>query len=122
MKANELELGDWVYVKKWGYPVQISNVDSIGCTCWGGFSFYIPEDLEPVPLTDKILKENGFETGSDRYLGKIYRFQKTLFFIRIGRDNKTLQTNMCGCEVVIQYVHQLQHLMRLCRVGKEIEL
>ena len=76
MKANELMVGDWVYMKAHrGFDAQYIKVESIpdssSDTHYGHIGAYpISEDmdfrdiedshLKPIPLTPEILEKNGF--------------------------------------------------------------
>lgn len=87
------------------------------------------DDIEPIPLTFEILKSNGFEyfdSGEgDDWKGYVKRSDKEGFYsVRIlanknegfrciilveGRTDKREKLY-----VTVYYVHQLQHLLRVC--------
>lgn len=80
---------------------------------------YIVHDIEPISLTPKILEKNGFyrrEIPTRDEIGHYYHrtTDPCSIFVRMsfgdGRD--------FGNE--IQYVHELQHLLKLCGIDKEI--
>ena len=98
MKANELMIGDWVlYGDKSVKVLQLSENSKYD---W----------VKPIPLTYEILKKNGWKASEDGY--------------EYIADEATIQCclpEMRGClsgvEIAYfqcEYVHQLQHLLRLC--------
>lgn len=129
MKANELMIGDYVNVtgkeglhsvdilellprigKVIGLDEEIVYVDYIN------YAFSLG-DVEPIPLTSEILYENL------RELPEVIRWfwddkkstdDEMWFIIHTNSlDHITLDAN-------IRYVHELQHIMRLCGIEKEI--
>ena len=105
MNANELMLGDWV--KYHGVPVRVVEISekSVGFMSGGAYDIDKPENLMPIPLTPEILEKNGFSrNGLDIAL-----------FDRKGGDDFVGASNL-------QYVHELQHALRLCGIEKEIVL
>lgn len=143
MKANELMIGDLVRVSKdvsikKGTIVEIRAIDADrefhelkGCaTCVpvdnpDGLSGGVWLDyLEPIPLTEEILKANGYE----EHVG-----EKGMYGVTIAPYFKRDDSPEVFCDgnpfavwfddpVDIKYVHQLQHVLRLCGVEKEMEL
>lgn len=96
------------------------------------------EDLVPIPLTLEILEKNGWEYEFDKKkymvrndLGKEGKNcwmmwsidEKTLDILRQDADLRDIQ-NPCVQRVVIpcEYVHELQHALKLCGIEKEIVL
>jgi hypothetical protein len=92
--------------------------DEYGTTCgvW-------VEYLEPIPLTTEILEKNGWKSmknGSGDFI---------LTKPMVG-NSATITKTINGYEMLhgafnglcIHYVHQLQHVLRLCVIKKEIEL
>lgn len=128
MKANELMIDDWVLHE--GEPYQIRQLGIYGvdrdgedypAVCVGkpkGVGLIAERnEIEPIPLTAEILEKNGF---SDKY----------------AEDDLSYATDYCGdvigvhiCgkggimdEMYFNYVHELQHALKLCRIDKTIEL
>ena len=80
--------------------------------------------LEPIPLTEEMLKANGYE----EHVG-----EKGAYGVTIAPHFKRDDSPEVFCDghpfavwfdepVDIKYVHQLQHILRLCGAEKEIEL
>ena len=126
------------------YPGQVVKVEEILSNGinpdWmgGEVNDYLVEDaIEPIPLTRKLLEKNGFEDGEYRnYCGFVWKL-KAEGFREIGLTISLKQGYLWGEKIKqdfpnsvgdkfnipnIQYVHQLQHALRLCGIEKEIEL
>ena len=135
MKVEELMIGDWVkisHLNKIGKVYRIDRANGKG----NGFAAVIDGDyyegnLEPIPLTTEILEKNGFEkTWQDNF---VYD-NEDIGLIITFHPKETNYTNGIydyidiekGCvtitEMPIEFVHQLQHALRLCGIEKEIEL
>ena len=135
MKANELMIGDWVYYKgKEQMPCRVTSI--IGNSI--KFDNGTPQDwmsdvsnFTPIPLTDEILVKNGFRKDQmyfylnvdDDKLLEFYAHEKRLRLWWDGIDEwakATVHDLLFQCQC--KYVHQLQQVLRLCRIEKEIEL
>ena len=152
MKSNELMLGDWVLVERYegiyGGPVwkQAGKVNGIfqeeaeirfsDEDDDDEFIYSYPSDgIEPIPLTPEILEKNGFAKISpqdtwlyrplDKYGDKfLYAIRARRFdypIYRIDIDNYVFRTGM-GFSGQLQYVHELQHALRLCGIDLDIKL
>ena len=141
MKANELKVtdlmvGDWVICHHPTRPKCLGKV-SVGLlhTMQEQEYGHIKENsplfriIEPIPLTPEILKKNGFEV--DKLI--------TQYNLYTGIDNRVLLRNdkefinsnnkwcvhvdsndyrsVANCELT--YVHELQHLLRICKIDFE---
>jgi hypothetical protein len=140
MKANELKVtdlmvGDWVM--SFGAPHKVvgirtdmfePHIRTDMSDTW--YEEGIENLLEPIPLTPEILEKNGFVKGDTMYFGdEIYCVE----LFNIHYDNEERRFWVCnffeseyGKEMMdifrIDYVHELQHALRLCKVDKEIVL
>ena len=120
MKATELMVGDWVLDGK--KPAQITGImcddllettlsPSVGGEC-----------ISPIPLTDEIMKKNGFSLQSDNT--EFFKLDTYCFgnegceFLIHRLNNEDYQFGPAK----IRNVHELQHAMRLCGIEKEVEL
>ena len=123
MKATDLIIGDWVQV-----PSLIDNVEHYDAWCKVkqlrdcdldviGFKELKYDEIVPIPLTPEILEKNGWEC---EYFGKRQEWwlDKTKFPIVGYSTNDTLHHN----GIVLKYVHELQHALKLCKIEKEIVL
>ena len=130
MKPEELMIGDLV-MHGFGGIGKITEIDSKtvvikddGFDTGDGMnevSFALNE-ITPISLTDEILKKNFPSTtdwyfiGTDKFCFRIDK-HKDKWDLYFGRDGKG--TNL---QIKISYVHELQHVMRLCGIDKEIEI
>ena len=84
------------------------------------------EFLEPIPLTPEILVKNGFkQTSKHEYSVKDsnYNYLQVNYYdpgIEIG--NAFDEEGELQAFADIQFVHELQHALRLCGIKKEIIL
>lgn len=120
MKANELMIGDWVFNKFLNKNIKITPYDF--------FSKYPKviegNDLEPIPLTEEIIEKNGFEYD-DTNIG--WRLGTHDFMIELGHipfeeDEDYLFVWVADKRARLDYVHELQHALRLCGIEKETQL
>lgn len=124
MKANELMIGDYVL-----FSGELKQVKSIVVSDNGVERIYVYGNtcqvstinayIQPIPLTPEILEKNGWEERPTGYVfytnGK--RYDNSLWYIF---SSNTFVFN--NAEFQINYVHQLQHALKLCGIEKTIEL
>lgn len=134
LNGKSLMIGDWVlkdrnyseedplYTKLDYRPYQIMSGEDIDLACEtnciGDADVY-----QPIPLTPEILKLNGFEQKNDGWLrceDKANEFQNYIFIqYRHQGDIRECEINYVNIVkanylYVINYVHQLQQVLRLC--------
>lgn len=148
MKANELMTGVFVYfccfdgskivVRMTGFKDGIVYGDSKKGSHWCNI-----EKAEPIPLTPEILARMGFTVEEvpkyddtyteDEYTAtikcvdarkcnveieyKTYRNEITVF----SHDYHNI-LQLRSIETQVEYVHELQHILRVMKVDKELEL
>lgn len=120
MEAKDLMIGDWLFD---GHVY--AQVTSI--TCDGNIETTHNEHsnielIEPIPLTPEILEKNGWV--KDLYSVESYDNEELeCLSLWVGEDGKNKWWWHVGVDLVtpINYVHQLQHAMRLCGIEKEIK-
>lgn len=115
MKANELMIGDWVYMrlksKEKYYTERVFSISD------AEFLDYIP-----IPLTNDILNKNGFEEfgafGMCRL--KVESEQKTICangtYIEVYSNSN--HESMLRLHSTHFTVHELQHALRLCGLNE----
>ena len=140
MKAEELMIGDWVHYR--GTNIQVTSLYDKGGSNEIGWSdkesvWVNGSNVEPIPLTPEILEKNGFETednahfsiqGQDNILELLLvesPFDSYTF--DIVRTERTVNKCNQRCYIdryfaSIDYVHQLQHALKLCGINKDILL
>lgn len=159
MKAEELMVDDWVLAE--GKPIQVTNISVLGGDVIRVMNPFMSYDIayasniialsngakdinkiEPIPLTEEILKKNGFKNDVIAQKAIIAEGASNFSVILVSEDNRITLNNideyinsfnkwhvhidtedmrtMCTSEIT--YVHELQHLLKLCKIEKEIIL
>jgi hypothetical protein len=130
MKASDLMIGDWVVYNgdvEYIDPIRIEGMDI-------ATDMLITSDredvgfngVEPIPLTTEILEKNGFV--KDEKDDNMYYWNWSVIDDCMSYDKETSKVRifyvLCGLVFVknVQYVHELQHALRLFEIKKEIEL
>ena len=142
MEANELMIGDFVFHEKYGNAI-IENVDndfgdnpSVKLISENikhkdgyksGYCWCDLDEIFPIPLTPEILEKNGFTKGG--MFGKTYYlavedFEISVYFAHVNTQLIIEKRN--GSEIInilnVEYLHILQHALKLCGIEKTIEL
>lgn len=131
MKATELMIGDWAIFN--GNPLKVQAIDSrdseivaedgIFCTEESRWA-YTADKVEGVPLTPEILEKNGFcfVKSSDR--DSVWNGWWIYKDLELGtcclnrEDNWPCYINITDSNVPCEYVHQVQHALRLCGLNE----
>jgi hypothetical protein len=112
MKAEELMIGDWVFIKDYPMIVQPMQVKK---------EHFVRSlvEFEPIPLTPEILKKNGL--ANDPYGCHFEEDEYMSLEISVEEEGIywTINYNEYGI-LKLKYVHELQHALKLCRIDKEI--
>ena len=140
LKISELSVGDWVYYDKGNTPYSIRSIYRTGtgdCVVLNDNKY--PEGviafvdrLTPIPITAEILEKNGWRNIEKEVLGDdyVYDGEERVWDdgncrIEICEEKQGVFWYSWGVEYYmwrLEYVHQLQHLIRLTGVDKEINL
>ena len=134
MKAEELMIGDYVHVKPSGMLMRVAAVHRKKVayhSCANKLVWVRKDLLEPIPLTPEILEKNGIKWLCTEPSGrKTYCCNKPVvqctyipnsgWFINVGAGG-SIKVRFVEISK-IQYVHELQHALRLCNIDKEIVL
>lgn len=124
LTEKEIMIGDWVMynpnvfiedeyesAKEW-FPTRINNGEDIDLAIEGCYA--------PIPITMQILEKNGFKKELD---DDGVHFRYTLITDGISFSLKyVLSVFEWLGPLDFKYVHELQHVLRLCGIKKEIEL
>lgn len=76
--------------------------------------------IEPIELTPEILEMNGFVKYGSEYSNLQQWILKEPFGFTLYQD--VFRGIWCVSNIWIKYVHEFQHILKLCKVGKEVEL
>lgn len=130
--VRELSIGDWVKGCD-GFTYEVCKIRPNIATLKSENGRKLDFDdiqVEPIPLTDEILVRNGFVVepcGCVWYQEQGIQEQNYLI-VSFRRNGEPRSVEMCFVNKIvakmrgIYYVHQLQHLLRLCGIEKTIEL
>lgn len=131
MKANELMLGNWVRLRHRFSDgeeiVKDFQVTEIR-THHGPDDYYIwgergnmgkIDDIEPITLTEEILEKNGWSPITYKIEGAENVHCRPM---EVAKDYVVFEVSCGWGAYPVVFVHQLQHLLRLFEIDKEIEL
>ena len=132
MKANELMIGDWIYNKNIDKPMQVYPMMFSQMFRQRPDATTEDYNIFPIPLTPEILKKNGFVNKKGRFM-QSGNFDNPPLIMWHLVDDKILGHPKSQLEIhhgyksihvsfVCDYVHELQHALRLCGIEKEIVL
>lgn len=145
MKSNELMIGDWIrFFSKYDCGIgKVAGIEPIEGSA-DPTTFSIIKDkkmligvsrncVEPITITEEILEKNGFVKQSHDYFryfkphdeNYYFGFESISYFFDKKIAKVTKEHSQSGLqekvEFVCTHVHELQHAIRLCGIGKEIE-
>lgn len=126
MKVTDLMVGDWVKAVDYNSPFRITAIYDDVVQTQADYQSEIDgnwyseaeiKDLVPIELTEDILVKNGFGKVNNQYFfGQVeIKELRDCWVVTINKEDADVDIN-------IHYVHQLQHLLRLVGIEKEIEL
>lgn len=137
MKAKELMIGDWVIYR--GEPTIVYEIDEYYKRIntepdgYDSIKCIDTSEIEPIPITPEILEKNGWKVkksfvqhgnfGDGPLMLWHTEGNKILRNFTHELEISDLSTDK-GFRVRIEcnYVHELQHALRLCGIEKEIVL
>lgn len=125
MKASEICIGDWFKAIDYNSPFRITAIYDDVVQTQANYQSEIDgnwyseaeiKDLVPIELTEEILVKNGFKKFAEGQANFDYTDNDIHLEYWIGDGCFRYYT------AEIRYVHQLQHLLRLCGVEKELTI
>lgn len=145
MEIKELSIGDWVNYKGESFSIDGVNIEMVSQNnriigfqemavlrigALKAINVKV-RDLTPIPITPEILEKNGFvkesEVGYERFEWR----ENGSVAITLNRDSfsksetfvlSTFKIGINGWLLRIEYVHELQHAIRMAGINKEIEV
>lgn len=135
IRAEELMLGDWLKYGKFDRIVKVTALYG-GMVNTNVVTPLFPDDLEPIPITPKILEKNGFKRKEEgeSYTEYVSGDEHSIIALVFYKESIYDVDTVLDCELGfvggldrihhchIKYVHQLQHALKLCGINKNIEL
>jgi hypothetical protein len=117
MRATELMIGDWVQINSQFAQIYDIRHNVIGVQFPNeGYDVFEPKHIEPIPLTEELLTRN-FPDPSEIVWFPLDEYNG---FFNIYWEHPTFGEG--EVRLNIQYVHQLQHILKDCGIEKEVEL
>ena len=115
MKATDLMIGDWVRVKGYLDYNKVQEIARDNSMQWYisfacSATLFRAYEFEPVPLTPEILEKNGWKNDGlwYEYIDDKATIKSCLPDMRGIINGVEIKEFQC------KYVHQYQHLLRLC--------
>lgn len=129
MKIDELMINDWIMLKS---NEKIGQVESINAYpthhsvfISGDENVYLEEDFKGIPLTEDILKKNFSYDKNDElyyYNGLNFIFSEEDNAVLVGQNGIGFYGDEFHYFTFIKTVHELQHVLKICKIYIEIEL
>lgn len=126
MKAQDLMCDDFVRIKETGNIIQISCVDKT----FDSISYFDREEdaelspqidkIEAIPITPEILEKYGFRFVSGGAWD--YFYLKEIKWFDLFKKENGFALHIGQSEIYLNYLHELQHALKLCGIEKTIEL
>ena len=124
MRASDLMIGDYVTVAPSGMLIQVAATHKRKVAyhaCTDKLSWVREGLLRPIPLTREILEKNGIKFHNN--VGWFAEDEEYFLEISTKGDNVYWTINDWEYSLLkLNYVHELQHALRLCEIEKEIVL
>lgn len=140
MEIKGLEIGDYVIQKHSNLILKVSAIMPPYVQCEGENGQFHEDTIEQIPLSVEILESNGFKLVGDhtshwQICGDGYD-DIQISGVPDPKHHAALtlnahKTSRTGCghgffrfinDMQIQYVHELQHIMRICEIGKDLKV
>lgn len=136
IEIDDLMKDDWVSVN--GLPamvvelMQSSNLPMICVRISGNLFDFSEEEISPIPLSEELLEKNGFTpmiyTDPDNNESYIYyewiptneKYKRKCIMLWPNNEGGYSYGDTLG-DIVITSLHELQHLMKICKVKVEIK-
>ena len=129
MKIDELMIGDHIIAYNQFKIIRKIDKKKNEVYCEESITSIEDKDIHPIPITSEILEKNGFKED-------VHNCSIFYDWSNLDGDDVTLRRYPCGyfelhitdnenlrnVRFPIDYVHELQHALRLCGIDKEIEL
>lgn len=133
---KHFQVGDWIYSDS-DIPVRVEIVRRT-YLCYspdGGVTFEYVFQPSPIPITPEIMKKNGFESKYDATStlhDMIFNLTDGTY-LDVGNGDvfatyseydsdmsRWVENELLFC--AISYVHELQHLLQLLKINKDIKI
>jgi hypothetical protein len=138
LSVKSLQIGDYVNYR--GQIIKVTSLYDKGGSNEVGWgikedTWVNADNIEPIPLTSEILEKNGFIEVKHYYPYPTYEYvvdsQKFLIRVAFPKDSKATErtkpivevdAEWCWHSGDCEFFHELQHVLRDCKIKKEIVL
>ena len=132
MKKEDLMIGDWVIRRgvpeepMWIYDMKaIANTVYLDQNGRGVAEKF--ENIKPIPLTSEILEKNSFlKVEAIKYpnnsVGLSFLYRDTSEGLRIFVQNACVGGPTCTMIKTCKYVHEVQHMIKMCDIKRTFVL
>lgn len=123
LSVNDLMIGDLVSIRETYLNAPLENAQIDMRNLSGIYEGYL--EAFAIPLTDEILEKNGFTKEHD--WGGTFKIKDGLDLVHAGMFSMH-SYEFCGSDnmdsactgIYIDYVHELQHVLKQCEIEKTI--
>lgn len=133
MKSSELMIGDLVTFKDCQNEEEIVVIKIWQLNQEGNAFVFIDDskvldeiaiddEIVGIHLTPEILEKNGFVRHGNEYCNLQQWILKIGDKKYLSIEQDTQEEEFCVETIWINYVHEMQHILKLCKIEKEIEL
>jgi len=128
MEAKDLMIGNWcAYGVNCKGRVTALTEHLITLSVDGneinGLYMLMPDMVRPIPLTEEILVKNGWDFRDRQYAIECEEDVQGIVELSRDKDGYYWSINWDEYQIIrIHYVHELQHILRLCGIDKEISI
>lgn len=119
LKITDLSIGDWVMYED--TCRKIAMIDGVSGLIRFALSpnFVGAGAIEPIPITSELLKKTGLDKELIMY--DVNKYITHIWVTWYG-EIKIMKRERVLLRAHIEYIHHLQHILRLAGIDKEIEL
>ena len=130
LKITDLSIGDWVQYEGQNRKIRAINDSTSLILLSNSPNFVGVGGVGPVPITPEILKKNGFDFYTEYLNSFVFDISTNsrIWLFKNSHDwtfqimDSGLGFSHCIVKMLVKYIHQLQHALRLAGVNKEIQL
>ena len=126
LEVSDLMTGDWVDAN--GHKEIVEQIERSVLTTNDWAYDWKESVIKPIPLTKEILEKIGFKYNQGKYgnsytLGAFFLIEPTVIAPKMMDEYKGAYLLYIGNDwIVIKYLHELQHALKLCKIEQKIEL
>lgn len=123
-------VGDWVKYTLTGIPARVAGIIKTSKEC--NIYAYVgtgnrlqginERDFEPIPITEDFLLKNGFCSKHNELFYIDQGWYLDIEGSAIGEFNDAYESPKFIKQFTVKYVHELQHILRIIGIEKEVKI